>query len=100
MLRASLPCIQNTSNCDLDGILVYPDNIKPLRVALQVDLQESARLVREVAVLCEGVDEVLVAVTGVVSIQPEVGPLHEDVGDELPSGPVQDVGGESLNQPR
>ena len=96
MLRASLPCIQNTSNCDLDGILVYPDNIKPLRVALQVDLQESARLVREVAVQGEGVDELLIAVTGVVSVQSEVCPLHEDVGHKRTSRLVKHVGGQSL----
>ena len=81
-----------SSDTDLGRVSVYPDYIEPLCVGVQADLLQAARLVGEVAVPGEGVDEVLVAVTGVVSVQPEVGPLHEDVGDELACRPVQDVG--------
>ena len=44
----------------------------------------------------EGLHELLVVVTGVVSVQPEVGPLHEDVGDILASRLVKDGLLESL----
>ena len=62
---------------------MYPDNIKPLRVCLYVHRLEAPGLVGNVAVVGETVHELLVAVTGVVSVQPEVGPLHEDVGHKL-----------------
>ena len=70
---------------------MYPDHVEPLRVSVYADWLETAWLVGVVAVVGEGVEEVLVAVTGVVSAQSQVGPLHEYVRHVLPCGSVQDV---------
>ena len=52
---------------------------------------QSDWLMRRISTAYEGSHELVVVVTGVVSIQPEVGPLHEDVGDILASGLVKNV---------
>ena len=70
---------------------MYPDHVEPLGVRVYADWLETAWLVGVVAVVGEGVHEVLVAVAGVVTVESEVGPLHEDVGDKLPGGSVQNV---------
>ena len=71
---------------------MYPNYIEPLRMRVNADWFEAAWLVRIVAVVGEGVEEVLVAVTGMVSVQSQVGPLHEYVRHILPCGAVEDVG--------
>ena len=62
---------------------MYPDNIKPLRVLGERDGDEGAGLVRVVVTLGEAGQELGVLVTGVVPVQTEVRPLHEDVGHKL-----------------
>ena len=47
------------------------------------DGDEGAGLVRVVVALGEACQELGVLVTGVVPVQTEVGPLHEDVGHKL-----------------
>ena len=73
-----------------------PDNIKPLGVLGQLHGDQGAGLGRVVAVAGEGVYEVLVVVTGVMPVQPEVGPLHEDVGHVLPCRLVKNLRLQSL----
>ena len=75
---------------------MYPDHVEPLGVRVYADWLETARLVGDVPVVGEGVEEVLVAVTGVVAVQSQVGPLHEYVGHILTCGSVEDMRREGL----
>ena len=70
---------------------MYPHHVEPIGVRLNADRLETAWLVRAVAVVGEGGEEVLVAVAGVVAVQSQVCPLHEYVRHERPCGSVQDM---------
>ena len=84
------------SDHNLKSIPMYPDHIKPVCVSSQLHWHQSSWLMGRVSTAGEGLHELLVVVTGVVSVQPEVGPLHEDVGDILASRLVKDGLLESL----
>ena len=73
-----------------------PNSIKPLSVLGQLHGDQGAGLGRVVAIAGEGVYKVVVLVTGVVPVQPEVGPLHEDVGHVLPCRLVENLRLQSL----
>ena len=75
---------------------MYPHHVEPIGVRLNADRLETAWLVRAVAVVGEGGEEVLVAVAGVVAVQSQVCPLHEYVRHERPCGSVQDISRQGL----
>jgi hypothetical protein len=70
---------------------MYPDAIKPLCMVRSNGYPyQGAWLVRRVPTDWEGAQELLIVIAGVVPVQPEVGPLHEYVGDILASRLVKD----------
>ena len=84
------------SDHNLNSIPMYPDHIKPVCMSSQLHWHQSSWLMGRVSTAGEGLHELLVVVTGVVPVQPQVGPLHEDIWHILPSGLVKNLVLESL----